>query len=101
MNVQVFWLRLTSLPFSYDPSRCPKCEVEREMISLTKVMACHDWSKSQIEQSESALGFPNRQRAKGKVGRDLKPGQRKANDRSEVPFLGRRVPDIEQPNWSK
>src|SRR4030095_12574958 len=52
-------------------SRCPKCETKGQMISLAKVMACYDRSKHQIEQAEGAVGFPDRERAKGKVGLDL------------------------------
>src|SRR4029077_13627276 len=49
-------------------SRCPKCETEGEMIGLAEVMTCYDRSKNQIEQSEGAFCFPDRKRAKGKVG---------------------------------
>jgi len=101
MNVQVFVLGLTSPPFSNDPVGAQKCETKGQMISLAKVMACYNRSKDQIEQPEGAVGFPDRERAKGKVGLDLKPGQRKTNRRSKVPLLGRRGPDVEQRDWCK
>src|SRR5882724_1239145 len=71
------------------------------MIGLAEVMACYDRSKNQIEQSKGAVGFSDRQRAKGKVGLDLKPGQRKTNRRSKIPLLGWRGPDVEQCDWCK
>ena len=74
MNVQVFVLRLTSLPFSNDPVGAQNVKLKGQVISLAKVMACYDRRKNQIEQSEGALFFPDRERAKGNIGLDLEPG---------------------------
>jgi hypothetical protein len=59
MNVQLFRLRFTSRPVLNDPVGAQKGEIEGYMISLAKVMACHDGCESQIEQSKGAVFFPD------------------------------------------